>query len=380
MTSSEPLILTEGKYTAEDVHQIQSNYTVNRYLDLIEDQLQELFEVRSPKNHSRPIKELTAQYLKERGVADIQLLGDWIYFPWNGNLVHMVTEADYYLLRTNRNQLLINPDEQRVLAGSCVAFAGLSIGSHFVSGLLYSGIAEVIKLADPDYLSTSNLNRVHATLLNVAQPKIDVVAQHGYEVNPYQQFKLYPEGINDQNMAQFLLGERKPQLIFEAVDDFRLKINLRLKAREQGIPVIMLTNLGDTLLIDIERYDLNPKLPLFNGLIGDTPEQILNNPISEKDKVQYAIDIITLENTPTRALMTLQEIGETLVGRPQLYSTVAISGGMAAYLTRRILLGKSLPSGRIKISLKDISSFDDDTDDGDRRIVIQQLNRKLGRG
>src|SRR5690606_4036455 len=156
--------------------------------------------------------------LIERGVSDKLLLGDWVYFPWNNTLIHMVTEADYYLLRTNRNQLLISQVEQKVLAESCIAFAGLSIGSHFVTSLLYSGMANLIKLADPDYISTSNLNRVHASLLNVSQAKIEVVTHSGYEINPYQKFDLYPEGINDQNIARFLQGDRQPQLIFEAVD------------------------------------------------------------------------------------------------------------------------------------------------------------------
>lgn len=129
-----------------------------------------------------------------------------------------------------------------------------------------------------------------------------------------------------------------------------MKIRIRLEARKNKTPVVMLTSLGDNLLIDIERYDLEPNLPLFNGLIGKTPEEILSKPVRLEDKNRYAVQIVGKENVPQRAMESLKEIGKTLVGRPQLLSTITVGSGVAAYLAREIALGNNVQSGRKLIS------------------------------
>ena len=48
-----------------------------------------------------------------------------------------------------------------------------------------------------------------------------------------------------------------------------MKVALREAARLARVPVVMLANLGDNVLVDIERYDLEPDLPIFNGILGD---------------------------------------------------------------------------------------------------------------
>lgn len=73
------------------------------------------------------------------------------------------------------------------------------------------------------------------------------------------------------------------------------------------------------------------------------------------------------ENIPTRALQSVREINKTLVGRPQLSSTVAISGALASYLSRRIILGKKLPSGRKRISLNEIFELDSFKEDSNNK-------------
>jgi len=164
-------------------------------------------------------------------------------------------------------------------------------------------------------------------------------------------------------LHDFLYGDPQPQLIFEVIDDFKMKVRLRIEARKARIPVIMPTNLGDNILVDVERYDLDPSLPLFNGLIGDTPEKILQSEITETEKVEFVIKITGREHIPARALQTLYEINRTLVGRPQLYSTVTVGGGLASYLARRFLLGKFLPSGRQFLSFDQALHYQQDEAD-----------------
>src|SRR3989344_5890361 len=138
---------------------------------------------------------------------------------------------------------------------------------------------------------------------------------------------------------------------FDTIDDFHMKIRLRIEARKLRIPVVMLTSLGDNILVDIERFDLNTSLPLFHGLVGNVPEEILAGEITPEKEKEFAVKLVGREHIPKRAIASVMEIGKTLVGRPQLASTVFINGGLSAYLARKILLGDRTLSGRFVISL-----------------------------
>ncbi|MBU0546338.1 ThiF family adenylyltransferase [Patescibacteria group bacterium] len=341
-----PTIFFEGTYTAEDVLRFQADNSIKEVRDIYGQQMSELFEIRNPSlRHTAQYQGELEKFLCARQTCGSS--GNWIYFPWNGIFVHTLTKDDYFRLRTNRNKNLITEEEQTALSQSTVAIAGLSVGSGIAVNLAYAGIASTLRLAEFDNLETTNLNRVRAGLADVGKSKSSITAHQVFEIDPYLNVQSFNEGLTGQNLSQFILSEPRPKVIFEIIDSFEIKIKMRLMAREAGIPVIMLANLGDSLLVDIERFDLNRNLSLFNGVIGDTPENILRNPdITEADKHKYAVELVGIENVPSRALASVREINNTLVGRPQLMSTVAVGGGIGAYLARKIILGETLKSGR----------------------------------
>ncbi len=350
----QPVILIENQYSLHELESLKKDNTILKITDIYLQQLKELFEITFPSLRSLPPKEYEiklSEFIKSK-TNNIELSGNWIYFSWNGQLVHMVNEQDYLLLRTNRNKNLITESEQQNLYDACIAVVGLSVGSATALGLTALGIANRLKLAEYDILETTNLNRMRAGVYHIGSPKLDIVTQQIYEINPYSELSLFDKGLHENNLNDFLNKDLKPRVIFEAIDDFKMKIKLRLSAKACGIPVIMLTNLGDSILVDIERYDLDKDLQIFNGLLGDLPEQILNMPNDETNK--YAIGIVGRENIPERALESVKEINKTLVGRPQLFSTVSISGALATYFSRRIILGKELLSGRMKLSIHEV--------------------------
>lgn len=346
-----PIILTEGNYSESDLEKLKNENKIWNINDIYISQLEELFEILNPnlihsEDHSKKLKEFISS---KTGTN----YGNWIYFPWNGNLVHAVREKDYFALRTNRNQLVINENEQAKLYSACIGFVGLSIGSHFAIGMSYAGIAKKKKLVEFDKISTSNLNRLKASISDVNTPKIEYASRQIYQIDPYSDLELFANGLKEESFNNFFGGERL-DLIFEAIDDFEMKIKLRLKAKEQKVPVVMLTNLGDSLLVDVERYDLDKDLDLFNGLIGDTPEEILNSEITEQKKVEYAVRIVGREHLSPRILESLYQINKTLVGRPQIFSTVSVAGGFAAYLAKKLILREDLKSGRYYIDFDNI--------------------------
>lgn len=351
-----PLILKEGKYSERDLGDLKNKNKIWKINDVYKIQLEELFEILNPSTlYSEEFSERQKEFVNSKII--IRNSGNWIYFPWNGNLVHCLNEKDYFLLRTNRNKLLVTEEEQEKLNSACIGFVGLSIGSHFAVSASYSGISNSMKLSDFDTISTSNLNRLRAGVKDINSRKIDFISQEIYNINPYADLMYFENGLKDKDLNNFFEKGKKLDLVFEAIDDFEMKVRIRIEAKKQKVPLIMLTNLGDSILIDVERYDLDSDLVFFNGLIGETPEEILSSALTEEKKIKYAINIVGREHLSERILETLGEINKTLVGRPQLYSTVSAAGGLSAYLARKIILGQSLKSGRYYVNFDKFTEF-----------------------
>lgn len=351
-----PIVLYEGKNTEEDLEKLKKEMSVWKICDIYKGQLEELFEIDNPKLKKKSgYKTEMEKFVEERISPKQTLVGNWIYFPWNGRLVHSVNKKEYLQLRTNRNKNLITAEEQEKLSAFTVGMLGLSVGSHIALNLTYGGVGNTMKLAEYDTLDTTNLNRIRARIDEIEEPKINITARQIYEVNPYADLVLFNQGITDENLDEFVFQEPAPKIIFEIIDNFEMKIKLRLKAKKARIPVAMFANIGDRILFDIERYDLDGNLPLFNGLAGSAPEEIIKHPdLTDEDKNKYAVSLTGIENIPQRALDSVKEIDKTLVGRPQLMSTVSITGGLAAYITKQIALGKPIPSGRKLVKFRDL--------------------------
>lgn len=315
--SIRPTILDEGTYTRHQLDKLRLEKIWSE-IDVYEEQIKELYEIRKTEFPRGP--------------------GSWIYFPWNGKLIHMVNRDDYELLRTNRNRNLITEQEQARLKAFCVGIVGLSVGNSIAITLAYQGF-NTFKLADFDTVSTSNLNRLRAGVSGIGMSKIDLTIQQIYDVEPWASLMTYPNGLKETEELDFFSSKPLPSVIVDEIDDFEMKIRIRQAAQKAKIPVLMFTNLGDTILIDVERYDLDQTLQPFHGL--------------SENRQRNAIDIVGKENIPPRALASALEVGKTLVGRPQLVSTVTTSSGIAAYVLRKLALGESLASGRTKINLND---------------------------
>lgn len=347
-----PIIFKEGKYSKKDIDKFINSNNILEKIDLYALQINELFKIKNPKLLFDKDFEKERQNFATKKLRD-KNNGDYIFYPWNKKFIHSVSEEEYFLLRTNRNRELITLSEQKKLYNSCIAIAGLSIGSSFATALSYQGIANNLTLADFDTLDTTNLNRIRANLTDVGREKIKILAEQIYAIDPYANLRFFENGIDDSLIDSFISTPR-PKIIFDAIDDLKMKIKLRLKAREKGICVLMVTNLGDSALIDVERYDLSPNIKLFNGRIGDFPEKILKDKITKQEENKYVLGIVGKENIPQKALTSVSNIGKTLVGRPQLATTVFTTGAIAAIISRKIILGEKVNSGRKLVSFDEV--------------------------
>ena len=159
---------------------------------------------------------------------------------------------------------------------------------------------------------------------------------------------------------------------FDEVDDFRLKVQLRLMAQLHRKPLLMATNLGDRVLIDVERWD-RPQdgLRPFNGqLDGVSVQDLMRTGLAPEDASRFAAQVIGVDNVPLRALASLPLVNRELAGRPQVASTASMAAGLAAMAARAVLLDAPLLSGRYRFSPTEAFSLPDDQGTAAERTAV----------
>jgi len=294
------------------------------------------------------IKELLDEHYGDKAAWK---LGTWVYFPWKNQLIHILEQKDFEDLRTIRNRDLITSDEQKTLFDfECVTF-GMSVGSAGALALGISGISRRAKLVDGAVISGSNLNRILTGVSSVGLGKAHIIGRQIYEMNPYSTINYYDKAGVD-NIQDIFEEPWKVNAVIDEIDDIEMKVRIRYEARKRKIPVIMATELGDTVMLDVERYDLEPDRALFHGAVPSI-ENLLDQKLENyREWTKHAVRIIDPINMPLKMQKSLLKIGTTIVTHPQLGSTVMLTGGIIAFAVKSIALGNPLNSGRYVISLE----------------------------
>ncbi|MBI4009472.1 ThiF family adenylyltransferase [Candidatus Roizmanbacteria bacterium] len=275
--------------------------------------------------------------------------GCWVYHEWSNQLVHLIDQQKYLDLRTARNRNLINKYEQMKIYNKTIGIAGLSVGSNITLSLLRYGISNYYKIADSDKVALSNINRAFYTLYDLEKNKTDVIRERMHEIDPFVKIDSYSEGLTEKNSYQFLRGVN---LIIDAFDNFDLKIKLRKMARIKKVPVISGFDIDKSILITVERYDIDPKLDIHLFLNNISEETIYKQFSSIQQKNNLFIDIIGRKYHSRKMLQSVLNVGKTLTGYPQLIVATLLLSASLVYVTERILLGKPLSSFKKHISLE----------------------------
>lgn len=321
--------------------------SAGRRIEAYEGACRELFAVRNPgwyKKTGADAEAARAEFFRTVRIPDA-----WIYFPWAKTVVHTVAEDDYLELRTGRNRNIISKEEQSNLREMRVGIVGLSIGSIILSTLVRIGGPKAIKLADFDTIEITNLNRMDADLLSYGDRKIAVAAKRAWAVDPFADLKLWEDGVADETLETFIIGDPALQVFIDEMDSLNYKVKARMICRRHRIPVLMATNIGDRVMIDIERFDEEPDRPLFHGRMDIDPESVASLPYAAW--VREAKRIVGEEFLTDPLKATLGELGKTVSAIPQLGSTTAVGGAGVGYALRRIANGQEMPSGRYIISV-----------------------------
>jgi len=322
-SASSALLLAEG---ARELEALRRDPAV-RVLDELAGQRAELKRVRGhdPALEEEPLR--------------------WAYYPWRRTLISLLGPRGFRAVRLDRNRNKITRGEQARLAGATIGVVGLSVGHAIAHTLALEGLCGELRLADFDEIELSNLNRIPGSLLDVGVNKAVVAARRIAELDPYLTVTVFPEGLQDTNVAEFFDGL---DVVIEECDSLDMKLVVREAARERSIPVIMETS--DRGLIDVERYDLEPGRAFFHGLLGDArPEDLAG--LSTHDKAPYVMAIIEPEGLSSRMAASMAEIDYTVSTWPQLGGDVALGGATVAATVLRLLRGERVVSGRARVDL-----------------------------
>ena len=145
-----------------------------------------------------------------------------------------------------RTALLFGAEAMEKLRGSRVAVFGVGgVGGYVTEALGRSGIGS-LDLIDNDTVSLTNLNRqiiaLHSTL---GQYKVDVAAARLRDINPEIQVHAHRCFYLPETAGQFDFSQY--DYVVDAIDTVKGKIEIIMRAKEAGVPVISSMGAGNKL-------------------------------------------------------------------------------------------------------------------------------------
>jgi molybdopterin/thiamine biosynthesis adenylyltransferase len=198
-------------------------------------------------------------------------------------------------------------------------------GIHLIT-LVRTGVGK-FHIADFDVYEPANINRQFgARVPDFGRPKLEVMKEQAVSINPYLEFSLFEEGINESNIDSFLDGV---DVVLDGLDFFEFEIRRLLfkKAAEKGIHVITAGPMGFSSAMLI----FSPHGMGFDEYFN------IREDMEEKDK--YLSFALGLSPRPTHIkYMDFKKVDLDSKAGPSLNAACQICSGMAATETLRIIL------------------------------------------
>lgn len=338
--------------------------------------LKELFFTRNPrfKKGMPGADEALAKFMDEDAKT---IQGVYVFYPWLNKAIYLPEENIYFELRTARNKNIINKEEQASYRNFKIGIAGMSVGSNVASTLALTGGPKNMRLADFDEIEATNLNRIRAGLGSIGQNKAIFFAQSIYELDPWAELEVYDNGLTKENLEDFIKGLN---VFIDEMDSIDLKVRSRFVCKKHKIPVLMATDNGDNVILDVERYDENTDLAVFNGRVEITEEELANLKTFQ-DWIKIAAKIVGAEIQTPRLLESILELGKTVAGVPQIGSAASMAGACVSFAVRKIAVGDPMPSGRYDINLDEKMTFGYNTPEGkaEREATLKNFLENFGK-
>ena len=164
----------------------------------------------------------------------------------------------------SRTQLLLGKDNMDRLAEAKVAIFGIGgVGGYVAEALARSGVGSFV-LVDDDKVCLTNLNRqIIATRKTVGKYKAEVMRDRILEINPDAEVEVRKCFYLPENADEFDFNEYS--YVVDAVDTVTAKLEIIMRAKECGVPVISSMGAGNKLdptrfqVADIYKTSMCPR-------------------------------------------------------------------------------------------------------------------------
>ena len=145
----------------------------------------------------------------------------------------------------SREALLIGKENVEKLNKAKVIVFGLGgVGSYVVEGLARAGIGNFI-LVDHDTVDITNCNRqIIATSKTIGKPKVEVAKSRILEINPEAKVETHQEFFMPESKDLF---DSSINYVIDCVDTVTAKIEIIVRAKTMGVPVISSMGTGNKL-------------------------------------------------------------------------------------------------------------------------------------
>jgi len=146
----------------------------------------------------------------------------------------------------SRTQMLLGQEAMEKLHDSRVAIFGIGgVGGYVCEALVRSGVGK-FDIIDDDKVCLTNINRqIIATRKTVGQYKVDVMKERMLDINPDISVNTYKCFFLPENASDFPFEEY--DYVVDAVDTVTAKIELVMKCKEIGVPIISSMGAGNKL-------------------------------------------------------------------------------------------------------------------------------------
>jgi molybdopterin/thiamine biosynthesis adenylyltransferase len=306
--------------------------------------------------------------------------GSYVFDHVAGQLYLIAPERWHRVALTTSTGTLLRDVDHRLswrevratLELATIGVVGASVGSNVVEALARELRPQRMKVADPDWIELNNLNRLErASLEHLVKPrsfrsaarssmemhrygKADVAAYLQQRVDPYARYFVYPTGIDDTNLDRFLLGggdEPALDLVVEETDDLGLKVRIRERCRELGIPVLMMTDFGHQAILHFQDFKRKPETTLGYACGDEECRALLDQAMTTGNREQVfelVRKLVGPECVRGEFSDWVAGLGEQPTSSlPQSGATAMISGGIAGKCVALYLLGHRLPERAI---------------------------------
>ncbi|MBR3402172.1 MAG: tRNA threonylcarbamoyladenosine dehydratase [Parasporobacterium sp.] len=228
-----------------------------------------------------------------------------------------------------RTKLLIGEEALRKLSRSRVAVFGIGgVGGYVCEALVRSGVG-AFDLIDSDTVNLTNLNRqIIATLQTIGRYKVDVMKERMLLINPDADIRVHNCFFLPENSKEFRFEEY--DYVVDAIDTVTAKIELILKAKEFGVPVISSMGAGNKLdpgqfrIADIYKTNVCPLAKVMR-------RELKKRGVSSL-KVVYSEEIPVKPDAEAAACMEALDPGEEQSKRRSIPGSIAFVPSVAGLM------------------------------------------------